>query len=311
MKTWIRRLIFVLGFLIICYPVAESARQALYQHRAIRTVNTAVDELNTEAITAMRERAVTYNELLYEVQNGSILESREALSDYRYEDLLATTDTGIMGSIRIPKIDVDLPIYHGTSDEVLQIGVGHQEGTSLPVGEDHKHVVLTGHRGLPSAKLFTRLDEMAEGDLFLITTLNETAAYEVREIQVLEPDQAAEFAMKKTEEDRVSLVTCTPYGINSHRLVVTGVRVPYEEQTMAAIHSSMPSIREIALTALPFVILLFLLIRLILYRRKRKQAGVIKQADKSADVSANEDTVIQATQDKKDNCTEKGEHNET
>ena len=143
-----------------------------------------------------------------------------------------------MGSLEIPKIDVDLPINHGTSDEALSNGVGHIQGTSLPVGGNNTHAVLSGHRGLPSSKLLVRLDEMKKGDYFFIRTCNKTLAYKIEK-----------------NKDIVSLVTCTPYGLNTHRLVVTGKRVPYEENVYKSIDEGIPSIREILTNALPLIFL--------------------------------------------------------
>ena len=140
-----------------------------------------------------------------------------------YETLLNVSQTGIMGTLSIPKINVELPIYHETEEEVLAAGAGHMEGTALPVGGENTRCVLTGHRGLPSSKLFTRLDEMKE-DLFFLDVCEKTFAYEVSEIEVIEPEDIQAIEPKRGE-DLVSLVTCTPYGLNTHRLVVTGRRV--------------------------------------------------------------------------------------
>ena len=134
-----------------------------------------------------------------------------------------------MGYVVIPKIDVNLPIYHGTSEEVLQKGVGHLQNTSLPVGGESTHAVLSGHTGLSSAKLFTDLDKLEEGNIFYIKTLGETFAYEVDQIKIVEPHETSDLLIE-SDKDYVTLVTCTPYGINSHRLLVRGTRIPYTEE---------------------------------------------------------------------------------
>jgi sortase A len=144
-----------------------------------------------------------------------------------YNDTLDLTGTGVMGYIDIDKIGVELPIYHGVDAEVLQIGVGHLEGSSLPVGGVNTHCILSGHRGLPSAKLFTDLNEMAIGDRFTITVLDRVLTYEVDQIKVVLPEDASELAIEEGK-DYCTLVTCTPYGINTHRLLVRGIRVDGE-----------------------------------------------------------------------------------
>ena len=206
------------------------------------------------------EKAQKYNSMLFQA-SGAIIEDlvSSILCDKCYVSLLSLGDSGIMVSIEIPKIDVDLPIYLGTSDEVLSNGVGHQQGTSLPVGGDNTHCVLTGHRGLPGSKLFTRLDEIEKDDLFYISVCGETLAYQVDDIQVVDPDNTDVMKILPVE-DTVSLVTCTPYGLNTHRLVVTGKRVPNKKAQYKSIEQNIPSIREIIFTALPIVLIVILLI---------------------------------------------------
>ena len=173
-----------------------------------------------------------------------------------------------MGSIEIPSINVNLPIYHGTSDEVLSAGVGHLNGSSLPIGGVNTKSILTAHRGLPSSKLFTRLDELVEGDLFFIRVLNETLAYKVNDIQVIEPEDVAGLEIEEGK-DLVSLITCTPYGLNTHRLVVTGERTEYEPAIYENIESKNMSIREYVFLAIPFVFLTIIVGRRINSARKK------------------------------------------
>ena len=171
-----------------------------------------------------------------------------------------------MGSIEIPKINVDIPIYHGTSDEVLSTGVGHLQDSSLPVGGNNSRCILTGHRGLPNSKLFTRLDELEIDDLFFISTCGEVLAYRITDIKIMEPEEAEMLGILP-EKDLCTLITCTPYGINTQRLVVTGERVPYEEVQYDNIEKNFPSFREIFFAALPF---LFIVVGLISFFRRKK-----------------------------------------
>ncbi len=145
-----------------------------------------------------------------------------------YEEVLNISGDGVMGYVEIPKINVYLPIYHGTGEDVLEKGAGHLEMTALPIGGENRHPVISAHRGLPSAELFTRLDEMETGDQFYIHVLDRTLAYEVDQIEVIEPE---ELSLLQPEEDKdlVTLLTCTPYAVNTHRLLVRGIRIPYTE----------------------------------------------------------------------------------
>lgn len=256
-RKWVLRVTFVLGFLLLCYPLVSSKMQSKRQEEAVNTYKQEVSDKSEEEIQKMRADAIHYNDVLFQCQ-GAIVDNADTgvLSDDSYNSLLLQSDTGVMGSIEIPKIDVDLPIFHGTSDEVLSVSIGHQQGTSLPVGGENSHVCLTGHRGLPGAKLFTRLDEMVSGDLFFINVLGETMAYKVYDVRVVEPSEAETFvATIDSGKDIVTLVTCTPYGLNTHRLLVSGERVPYEKAEYDSISSTLPSIREILFTALPFILL--------------------------------------------------------
>lgn len=233
------------------YPIISSYKQQRYQSNAVATYKSNVQD-ESDDLDTMLEDAKEYNNMLYQ-SKGAIVDNMDSsvLSDENYETLL-NISSGVMGSIEIPKIAVDLPIYHGTSDEVLSKGVGHIQGTSLPIGGTSTHSVLSGHRGLPGSKLFTRLDEIEEGDLFFISVLNETLAYKVCSIQIVEPDDTSVFNIE-ADVDKVSLVTCTPYGLNTHRLIVTGERVDYETTEYDSIKAVMPSWREMLFTALPFI----------------------------------------------------------
>lgn len=253
-KFNLTNLIFVIGFFILCAPLIMNFVQGQHQKDAVSAYQSAVDNKNVEEIKQILADAEEYNNMLFQ-SNGAVVDNLDTsvLSEESYNNLLNQSN-GIMGSIEIPKIDVDLPIYHGTSDEVLQVGIGHIMGTSLPIGGENTHAVLSGHRGLPGSKLFTRLDEMEEGDLFFIQVMGNTLAYKVYDIRVVDPDNTEVMEIKAGRDD-VSLVTCTPYGLNTHRLVVTGERVPYEKAEYDSIDGQLPSIRELLFIAIPFVLL--------------------------------------------------------
>lgn len=253
-RKWLLRIIFLVGFLLLLYPLISNMVHQRQQSDAVASYDSAVSNRSEEEIQEILNQATEYNNMLFQ-SNGAIVDNMDTsiLSDESYNSLLNQAN-GIMGSIEIPKIDVDLPIYHGTEDGVLSVGVGHIQGTSLPVGGENTHCVLSGHRGLPGSSLFTRLDEIKEGDLFFLSVMGETLAYKVYDIQVVDPDNTEVLEITAGKDD-VSLVTCTPYGLNTHRLVVTGERVPYEESEYNSIGSELPSLRELLFISIPFVLL--------------------------------------------------------
>lgn len=253
-RKWLLRTIFLAGFLLLLYPLISNMVHQRQQSDAVASYDSAVSNRSEEEIQEILNQVTEYNNMLFQ-SNGAIIDNMDTsiLSNESYNSLLNQAN-GIMGSIEIPKIDVDLPVYHGTEDDVLSIGVGHIQGTSLPVGGENTHCVLSGHRGLPGSSLFTRLDEMKEGDLFFLSVMGKTLAYKVYDIQVVDPDNTEVLEITAGKDD-VSLVTCTPYGLNTHRLVVTGERVPYEESEYNSIGSELPSLRELLFIAIPFVLL--------------------------------------------------------
>ncbi len=272
-RKWFTRVVFILGFLLLCYPLVSSRMQAKEQKEAVNSYNDAVENKSSKEIEKMRKDAEKYNDVLFQCQ-GAIVDNANMgmLSDESYNSLLLQSDTGVMGSLEIPKIDVDLPIFHGTGDDVLSTSIGHQQGTSLPIGGENTHSCLTGHRGLPGAKLFTRLDEIVKDDLFFINVLGDTHAYKVNDIRVVTPEEAETLvATIEAGKDIVTLVTCTPYGLNTHRLLVSGERVPYEKVEYESISSTLPSIRELIFTALPFALLAIVAVMKIVDWRKSKQ----------------------------------------
>lgn len=273
-KNWKRKLIFIIGFLLCCYPLVSSLIEQQYQKSAVATYQQSVQDKDDSEIKEIIQKATEYNDMLFQTDGAIVGDvNSEILSEESYESLL-NQGTGVMGSIEIPKIGVDLPIYHGTDDDVLSNGIGHLEGTSLSVGGASTHCVLTGHRGLPNSKLFTRLDEIEENDLFYLNIFGETLAYKVNQIEVIEPDEVDKLNIQEGK-DLVSLITCTPYGLNTHRLVVTGERVSYEKKVYENIKPNMLSGRELIFGALPFIFIgiqLISFIRQKMKERKRNEA---------------------------------------
>lgn len=219
-------LIFLIGLSLLLYPTVSDWWNSLHQTRAIASYSETVASMDNSVYDEIWQSAERYNADMLAAGTRWTL-SDEELEAYNAE--LNVGGNGVMGYIEIPKINVSLPIYHGTDANVLQIAVGHIEGSSLPVGGESTHCVLSGHRGLPSAKLFTNLDQMEIGDIFMIQVLNETLTYEVDQILIVLPYELD--ALKISEgEDLCTLVTCTPYGVNSHRLLVRGHRIENREE---------------------------------------------------------------------------------
>lgn len=226
--------LFLGGAAVFCYPALSNYLNQKNQARVVQHYEQTVAARDEATLAEEWAKAEEYNENLAgdPVHDPFVPGSGYALPDNYLEVL---NIDGVMGRITIPKIGVDLPIYHGTDAETLEKGVGHMEATSLPIGGEYRHAVLTGHRGLPSAELFTRLDELETGDTFYLHVLDATLAYRVDQILTVEP-QELENLVALPGQDYVTLVTCTPYGVNTHRLLVRGTRVPYvpEEEARAA-----------------------------------------------------------------------------
>ncbi len=230
LSTVLLLLVLLAGVALLLYPTASDYWNSFHQSRAIAGYAESVSGLNAVDYEYIWRSARDYNARLLERANPfRVLEEDEA--DYNGE--LNVGNNGIMGYIEIPGIEVSLPIYHGTSDGVLQVAVGHLQGSSLPVGGPSTHCVLSGHRGLPSAKLFTNLDQLAEGDIFMLRILNETLTYEVDQIHIVLPDEMGDLVVQEGQ-DHCTLVTCTPYGINTHRLLVRGKRIETPEAASSA-----------------------------------------------------------------------------
>ena len=234
-------LMFLIGFGILVYPTVADQWNTYRQSRLISSYERTISDMEPENFTAEWEKARAFNDTL--TQNsiyGDVFgEEDQELEDTDYWKVLNVGGDGIMGYLSIPKINIKLSIYHGTSEEVLQTGVGHLNGTKLPIGGESTHSVLAAHRGLPSARLFTDIDQLEKGDMFYIHVLDETLAYQVDQIlDMVDKDdhETLEKALQIEEgKDQVTLFTCTPYGVNSHRLLVRGTRVPYTgEEDVAA-----------------------------------------------------------------------------
>lgn len=224
-STILTILVFLTGVGFLLYPTVSDRWNQAHQSRAIATYTKEVEQLDDSDNEEMIQAARRYNEKLRERADHWNLSKK---AKKKYESLLDISGTGIMGYIEIPKIKCSLPVYHGTDEGALQIAIGHLEGSSLPVGGESTHCVLSGHRGLPSARLFTDLDQMQEGDIFILHILDEKLAYEVDQIKVVLPEEMSDLEVIEGE-DLCTLVTCTPYGINSHRLLVRGHRTDYVE----------------------------------------------------------------------------------
>ncbi len=214
-------LIFLVGLSLLLYPTFSNYWNSFTQSRAIASYSEKVAEIDTEEYDRILQYAKNYNDLFVGRTSLWVLndDQRDA-----YDQQLNVFGNGVMGYIEIEKIKCSLPIYHGTSDSVLQIAVGHLDGSSLPVGGTGTHCVLSGHRGLPSAKLFTDLDQLGEGDTFVLYVLDEMYTYQVDQIRIITPDDLSALTVEP-DKDLCTLVTCTPYGVNSHRLLVRGQRI--------------------------------------------------------------------------------------
>ena len=223
-------LFLLVGLSILNYPFLSQWVNRRSESQAVESYEKQIDVLEEEKKRAIKQEAEAYNKELLEKQTGvSDGFSVKSKRDDRYERILNTSGDGIMGVLRIPKIQVHLPVYHGTSAKVLEEGVGHLYGSSFPTGGEGTHSVFSSHRGLPSKPLFTDLDQLKEGDLFFLDILGEEMAYRVEEILTVEPEETEALEIIPGK-DYVTLVTCTPYGINSHRLLVRGERILWEEK---------------------------------------------------------------------------------
>ena len=264
-------LIFLVGLGFISYPTVSNLWNQAHQSRAIATYSKQVEKLDDSENKKMLKAARRYNKSLLKKSDHWKLSKKDKK---KYESLLDVSGTGIMGYIEVPKIDCSLPIYHGTDEGALQIAIGHLEGSSLPVGGKSTHCVLSGHRGLPSARLFTDLDQMEEGDIFILNILGRKLAYEVDQIRVVLPEEMSDLEIEEGK-DLCTLVTCTPYGINTHRLLVRGHRTEYVEKKVAEekkeVQTKKTDIRLMIAGGAGVLILLIIIIVIVIKRRRKRR----------------------------------------
>ena len=265
--TIILILIFLVGLSLLLYPSVSDYWNSFTQSRAIASYVEAVANMDGNEYDHLRQLAYDYNASLNQRGNNFTLSDDQRAE---YEQLLNVGGNGVMGYVEVPSIDVSLPIYHGTDEGVLQVAVGHLEWTSLPVGGEGSHCVISGHRGLPSAKLFTDLDEIVAGDTFLLRILDETLTYEVDQILIVLPHEISDLTIEPGK-DYCTLVTCTPYGVNSHRMLVRGHRIetvaPEKEIRVTADAMQIEPLLIAPMMAVP--VLLVLLIALMIPRKRR------------------------------------------
>lgn len=221
-------MVFLIGAGIFLYPFVANQIALYRQSKEITVYETAVSAADKAELEQQREEAEKYNDNLSgdPVHDPFVLNSGYVLPE-NYLNVLNLSGDGVMCYIEIPKISVNLPVYHGTDEEVLQKGAGHIEGTALPVGGEYRHSILCAHRGLPSAELFSRLDEIGVGDLFYIHVLGEVHAYKVDQVEVVLPEEINSYLAPEAGKDQITLMTCTPYGVNTHRILVRGTRTEY------------------------------------------------------------------------------------
>lgn len=268
LSTVILVFLLLIGLSLLLYPTVSDYWNSFHQTRAIATYAENVAKLDNNQYDQLWEEARAYNEALCFRSNPYYLSEEQKA---QYESLLDVSGLGVMGYIEIPEIDVSLPIYHGTEESVLQVAVGHLDWTSLPVGGESTHCVLSGHRGLPSAKLFTNLDKLQTGDIFMLRVLDNVLTYEVDQILIVEPQETGALRIEEGK-DYCTLVTCTPYGINTHRLLVRGHRIDNLEE-VKTVRVTADAVQIEPLLVAPMVaipILLVLLLLLLLPRRRKK-----------------------------------------
>lgn len=268
-------LIFLVGLSVMLYPSFSNWWNQHHQTRAVETYKEAVAELNDDDYESILEEAYEYNHQLTELYAPFV--NFDQLADY--ENILDISGTGIMGYVSIPVIQVELPIYHGTSEGVLQIATGHIQGSSFPVGGKNTHAVIAGHRGLPSARLFTDLDKLVVGDTFTINILNEVLTYEVEQILIILPTETDKLSIIP-DGDYVTLMTCTPYGINSHRLLIRSKRIEtiYERTIRVSADAvQIDPMKIMPVVAVPLLIILMIIWNIIGKRKKKPLLDEMRQ----------------------------------
>ena len=269
LTTFLLILVFCVGLSLLLYPSVSDYWNSLHQSQVIVGYAEAVAQIDDSRYEALWESARAYNGELAELGNTWVL-SEEQMADY--ESQLNVSANGAISYIDIPSIDCHLPIYHGTDEAVLQVAIGHIEGSSLPVGGESTHCVLSGHRGLPSAQLFSKLDQLVVGDVFYLQTLDETLTYEVDQILIVLPHEMEALEVQEGE-DLCTLVTCTPYGVNSHRLLVRGHRIANSEaeKTVRIVADATLIDPVLVAPTVAIPLLLILLVVLLVTTRKKRR----------------------------------------
>lgn len=278
-------LLFLVGLGILVYPTVSDQWNKYRQSKLITSYEEVIEELQEEDFALEWEKAESYNRtVVYNALYSDAFtnEDEEKLEETEYWQILNVTQNGVMGYLTIPKINVKLAVYHGVAEEVLQTGVGHIKGSNLPIGGETNHSVLAAHRGLPSAKLFTDIDQLQKGDMFYLHILDQTFAYQVTKIyNMIDKDDAdtlGEALAQREGEDLVTLFTCTPYGVNSHRLLVQGSRVEYvaeeEVETVSVPEAMLESVQNYymiyLILGLSITLLIIVIMKFIMRRSKKK-----------------------------------------
>ena len=277
-KNFVNILICLIGLVgagLLAYPTVADWWNSFHQSRAVASYAQAVAELDEATYDRLLSEAEAYNKKLAET---GIIWTMSKKQMKEYDTLLSINDTGIMGYIDIPKINIQLPIYHGTEESVLQIAIGHIAGSSLPIGGKSTHCIVSGHRGLPSAKLFTDIDKMSEGDIFTMTVLDRTVTYEVDQVRIVEPTNLSDLQIVEGK-DYCTLVTCTPYGINTHRLLVRGHRIANlnGDADVVADGLQIQPVFVAPFIALPILIILIIWMFVSTQSRKAMEGGVLAE----------------------------------
>ena len=274
LTTFILILIFLAGLSLLLYPTVSDYWNSYTQSKTIASYVQNITNIDSEKYDSIIKSAQQYNASLKNRRNSYLLSEQQ---QKEYTELLDITGDGVMGYVDIPSIDVTLPIYHGTSEKVLQTTVGHLEWTSLPVGGEDTHCVISGHRGLPSAKLFTDLDKLSEGDVFMLRVLDEVLTYQVDQIRIVEPMDTKDLKLVPGD-DLCTLFTCTPYGVNSHRLLVRGHRIENIEQSQSArVVSDAIRIDPVIVAPVVSIPILLVLLVVLLLPKKSSDSDIVKK----------------------------------
>ncbi|MBO4289730.1 MAG: class C sortase [Lachnospiraceae bacterium] len=269
LSTIVLILIFLTGLSLLLYPTFSNWWNSLHQTRAVASYVEAMANMQDDSYKKLWEEAEAYNRQLSASGAGAHNMTEEELE--RYRSVLDVTGTGIMGYVEIGRINVLLPIYHGTDESVIQIAIGHVEWSSLPVGGESTHTVLSGHRGLPSARLFTDIDQLVVGDTFLLQVLDQTLTYEVDQIRIVLPYEVEELKIEPGQ-DYCTLITCTPYGVNTHRLLVRGHRIDTVEEHLVRVSADAIQVNTTLVALFIAVPVLVLLSLIVLLKPKKKTA---------------------------------------